>query len=63
MTDDRIIALPALKHGLDEPAILHAYRNLIRVWDLGDGFTMLVGPDQSAIVLKVGYVDASTSTP
>lgn len=57
MTDEPIIAPSALKHGLDAPAILHAYRNPIRVWDLGDGFTMLVGPDQSAIFLEVGYVD------
>ena len=25
--------------------------------DLGDGFTMIVGPNQSAIFLEVGYVD------
>lgn len=24
--------------------ILHAYRNPVRIWDLGDGFTMVVGP-------------------
>ena len=47
----------ALKHGLGEPEILHAYRNPVRIWDLGDGFTMIVGPNQSAIFLEVGYVD------
>ena len=39
------------------PDILHAYRNPVRIWDLGDGFTMIVGPNQSAIFLEVGYVD------
>lgn len=41
-----IIALSALKH---------AYRHPVRAWDLGDGFTMIVGPNQAAILLEVGY--------
>ena len=57
VTEDPIIAPSALKHGLDEPEILHAYRNPVRIWDLGDGFTMIVGPNQSAIFLEIGYVD------
>lgn len=44
-------------HGLGEAEILHADRNPVRIWDLGDGFTMIVGPNQSAIFLEVGYVD------
>jgi len=43
VVDDPIITQSALKHGLDEDQILHAYRNPIRVWDLGDGFTMMIG--------------------
>lgn len=42
---------------LDETEILHAYRNPVRIWGLGDGFTMIVGPNQAAIFLEVGYVD------
>ena len=57
VTEDPIVAPSALKHGLDEPEILHAYRNPVRIWDLGDGFTMIVGPNQSAIFLEIGYVD------
>ena len=56
MWDDPVIAPSALKHGIDEAAILHAYRNPVRIWDLGDGFTMLVGPDETAVFLEVGYV-------
>lgn len=37
--------------------ILHAYRNPVRVWDLGEGFTMILGPNRAAIILEVGYVD------
>lgn len=54
---DPIIAPSALKHGLDDEQILHAYRNPVRVWDLGDGFTMIVGPNEAAIFLEVGYVE------
>lgn len=57
MTEGPILAPSALKHGLDETEILHAYRNPVRIWDLGDGFTMIVGPNQAAIFLEVGYVD------
>lgn len=57
VSEEPIIAPSALKHGLDEPEILHAYRNPVRIWDLGEGFTMIVGPNQSAIFLEVGYVD------
>ena len=55
--EDPVIAASALKHGLGEPETLHAYRYPVRIWDLGDGFTMIVGPNQSAIFLEVGYVD------
>ena len=54
--DDPIIAPSALKHGVDEDQILHAYRNPVRIWDLGDGFTMILGPNQAAVFLEVGYV-------
>lgn len=54
--DDPIIAPSALKNGVDEDQILHAYRNPVRIWDLGDGFTMILGPNQAAVFLEVGYV-------
>lgn len=59
--EDPIIAPSALKHGLGEEDILHAYRNPIRVWDLGDGFTMMLGPNAAAIILEVGYVEGNTA--
>ncbi len=48
-----MIAPSALKHGLSEAEVLHAYRNPIRVWDLGDGFTM-IGANAAAIILEIG---------
>lgn len=55
--DDPILAPSALKHGLSEEDILHAYRTPVRVWDLGDGFMMIVGPNRAAVFLEVGYVE------
>lgn len=57
MTGDPIVAASALKHGVDEQDILHAYRNPVRIWDIGEGFTMMVGPSGTAIFIEVGYVE------
>lgn len=56
MSGDPIIAPSAIKHGVSEEDILHAYRNPSRVWDLGEGFTMMVGANRAAIILEIGYV-------
>jgi len=58
---DQIIAQSALKDELDEDAVLHAYRNQIRIWDLGDGFTMMIGANAAAVILEVGYVHGETA--
>lgn len=59
--DKPIIAWSALKHGIGEDEILHAYRTPIRVWDLGEGFTMVIGANAAAIILEVGYVQGDTA--
>lgn len=56
VSEGPIIAPSAHKHGIGEADIVHAYRNPIRVWDLGDGFTMMVGATAAATILEVGYV-------
>lgn len=61
MVDDPIIAPSARKHGLDDDQILHAYRNPIRVWDLGDGFTMMIGANVAAFILEIGYVHGESA--
>ena len=50
-----------LKYDLVEDQILHAYRNPLRIWDVGDGLTMIIGPNAAAIFLEVGYVDGETA--
>jgi len=59
--DDPIIARSALKHGLGEADILHAYHHPIRAWDMGDGFTMLLGANHAALVLEIGYIQGITT--
>jgi hypothetical protein len=61
VAEEPIIAPSALKHGLGKEEILHAFRNPVRMWDLGDGFTMIVGPNAAAIFFEVGYVDSDTA--
>lgn len=59
--DDPILAQSALKHGFGEEEILHAYRNPIRVWDLGEGFTMMIGANAAGIIMEVGYIHGETA--
>lgn len=59
--NEPIIAPSARKHGLDDVSILHAYRNPIRAWDLGEGFTMIVGANHAAIFLEVGYIHGESA--
>ena len=54
-----IIAQSARKHGVSDEDMLHAYANPIRVFDLDDGLTMVIGANQAAIVFEVGVVDGN----
>jgi len=57
MSKPPLICFSAFKHGLAREDILHAYRNQFQSWELGDGFTMVIGASQSAIILEVGCVE------
>jgi len=39
--------------------ILHAYANPIRVFDLDEGFTMVIGANQAAILYEIGVIEAT----
>lgn len=54
---DPVILARACKHGVDDEDMLHAYRNPIRVFDLGD-LTMLIGADRKAGLLEIGIAEA-----
>lgn len=61
MDGDPIIAPSARKHGVSDEDILHAYSHPVRVFELDDGFTMIIGTNQAAIIYEVGAVEGSTA--
>ena len=44
----------ARKHGAEEQTILHAFNNPIRVEELEEGLTMLIGPDHAGNLYEIG---------
>jgi hypothetical protein len=54
------IAESARKHGISDDDMRHALRNPIRAADLGDGFTMFIGPARDGTPLEVGVADSGT---
>ena len=60
--DDPIIAESARKHGVSDEYILHAYANPIRVFDLDEGFTMVIGANLAAIIYEIGVVDGVSAS-
>lgn len=61
MGREPIIADTARKHGVADEDMLHAYRNPIRLFELDEGFTMIIGASRTAIVFEVGVVQGSTA--
>jgi hypothetical protein len=57
--EEPIVTDSALKHGLAREAILHAFRNPIRAYDVDDGFIMLIGPAPNADLLELGVVSGT----
>ncbi len=52
------VASSALRHGLTEEQIQHAWRMAPDVgWDAGEGVTIVVGPGPSGELIEVGYVE------
>lgn len=61
MGGEPIIAVSARKHGVTDEDMLHAYRNPIRLFELDEGLTMIIGPNRTAIVFEVGVVQGVTA--
>jgi hypothetical protein len=57
-----VIAPSALRHGVSEETIVHAFNNPIRTEDLEEGLTMLVGPDAAGNLYEI-CVAASAEGP
>lgn len=52
--DGLVIALSARKHGVTHADIHHAHDHPVRVLDLDDGLTMLIGATSTALLLEIG---------
>lgn len=57
--DAPLIAPSALRHGVSEDAIVHAFNNPVRTEDLEEGLTMLIGPDSAGNLYEIGVVSSS----
>jgi len=55
-----VIAPSARKHGITDEDIRHAFANPVRVFELDDGFVMLIGANTAAVLLEIGVVEATT---
>ncbi|MEE9297643.1 MAG: hypothetical protein V3V29_01225 [Acidimicrobiia bacterium] len=53
---DPVILDSGRNHGVEDEDILHAYRNPVRVFGVGD-LTMLIGADQSGRLLEIGVAE------
>lgn len=56
-----VIAASARKHGVSDADMLHAYANPVRVFEMDEGFTMIIGANHAAIVFEVGVVDGANT--
>ena len=60
MSAEPVIAPSARKHGISDEDIRHAYADPIRVFEVDDGFVMLIGASAAALLLEIGVVEATT---
>lgn len=49
------------RHGVSDANIRPAYSHPIRVFELDEGFTMVIGVDQAANVYEIGIVAGMTA--
>ena len=59
LVEQPFIAETAHRHGVGDETILHAFNHPIRVEDLDEGMTMLVGPDHAGNLYEIGVVSSS----
>jgi hypothetical protein len=57
--DPPAVAPSALRRGVSEETIVHAFNNPIRSEDIDEGVTMLVGSDAAGNLYEVGVVSSN----
>lgn len=53
-----VVAASARRHGVNAETILHAFNSPVRVEELDEGLTMLIGPDRGGNLYEIGVVAA-----
>lgn len=51
-----------MRHGISVEDMRHAFRHPMRVFDLDEGFTMVIGATGTAELIEIGVVDSSDGT-
>ena len=59
MGGEPIIADSAYRHGINDEDILHAYAHPVRLFEMDEGFTMVIGASPAAILLEIGVVEGA----
>ena len=57
MCVDLVVLASAHRHGVSEEAIRHAVSHYVDLFDVGDGLTMVNGPDLTGELIEVGIVE------
>jgi len=48
----------AHRHGVPDEDIRHVLREHVATYDVGEGMTMVIGPDRTGVLVEVGVVEA-----
>ena len=62
VTGRLVTATSARKHGVSDEDIRHAHEHPIRVFELDEGFTMIIGANHAAVIYELGVVEGVPRT-
>ncbi|HSP38258.1 MAG TPA: hypothetical protein VLR26_10950 [Frankiaceae bacterium] len=61
MRGEPVIAPSARKHGIRDDQMRHALEYPVRLFEMDEGFTMLIGPDATGRLLEIGVVEGDSA--
>ena len=56
-----IIAGSAYRHGINDQDMLHACAHPIRLFEIDEGFTTVIGASRTAMLLELGVVESAVA--
>ncbi len=60
MGADPVVAGSARKHGVTDDDMQHAFRHPIRIFELDEGLTMIIGAGHDGALLEIGVVESDS---